>query len=154
MKRSVCFLLLLCMLCAVLFFCASCSSSGGEQSTADTTGVVKLPAAEKIVEYDSEGNFIITPADNRKVYPTDEGYVVFCFENNTVKKIQTVTVCESAEDAARKVIDYYAENGTDGVAVFASGEYFISGVPYGHEYFEYYTMTKDQVIAQFEGASN
>ena len=150
MKKIICLLLVLLVLCAPLISCAS-------SDTEDTTEVT-LPsyAGKQSEDYDASGNFILTSTDDRAVYTYNSaGYVVFTFTGETVSKIQRVLVFEDSDKAQKYISEQTnaaIENGETPVAMELSGNYVI--VPVGFSTEEgslgsYYLKGKSDVTVDF-----
>ncbi len=71
-----------------------------------------------LADYDSDGNLIIESTDNRYVYLSEVGYVIFSFDKTTDSCIQVLEVrkLESEEEASKFLTDHVAE-------LMASGNY-------------------------------
>lgn len=104
------------ILAAVILALSLASCAGGSGNTkntgpAETTANENLPdyAGQKISDYDSNGNFILTSGTDRVVYTYESGYVVFTFLGSAVQKIQQVLVFEDEAAAGKYVTDIALE---------------------------------------------
>lgn len=149
MKKSLSLILLVCMLLVAL---ASCSSGGNASPNGATTTKAPLDSTyneTKIEEYDSEGNYILTSTDERAVFPTSYGYVVFAFTGNAIRKISIVQEFETEKEALDFVVSYMQENGSSGKNAIPNGKLVIMNATAADEEFKYYASSKSDILAAY-----
>ncbi len=155
MKKTVCLILILCMLCGALVACGTSGTGTTTETThdhaADETTSGGGYTEPKIDEFDEDGKFILDSTEDRKVYPTEDGYVVFSFSGESLVRLHHVIDMESKEEAVDFIVTYMHDHGKDGGNARISDDLVILNVySQDDEYFKYYAKTKSQIVAEFE----
>ena len=101
-------------------------------------------------DYDNDGNLIVTSTDNRYVYKSDLGYIIFSFnqKSDTCFQVLEVRALEDEEKATQYTTEHVVEmmNSGNYVGVNQAGRYVVFTVSVENEiYGKYLALTRADV---------